>query len=83
MSVSPKQLHLVWNCFLFFFKKLAGLIEEHLDLSPTTDRQVLKSTYLYMSQPKIPTLVEPKRIKSLWCHQTALKHFVVDVAFLY
>ena len=27
------------------------------------DQQVLKSTYLHMSQPKIPTLVEPKREK--------------------
>ena len=32
-----------------FFKPLAGLIEEHLDLGPTMDRQVLKSTYLHMS----------------------------------
>ena len=43
-----------------FFKQLAGLIEELLDLGPTTDRQILKSTYLRMSLPKIPTLVEPK-----------------------
>ena len=46
-----------------FCQQFAGLIEEHLDLGPTTDRQVLKSTYLYMSLPKIPTLVEPKRKK--------------------
>ena len=39
-----------------FVKKLAGLIEEHLkDVGPTTDRQVLKSTYLHKSLPKIPT----------------------------
>ena len=46
-----------------FFKPLSGLIEEHLDLGPTTVRQVLNSTYLHMSLPKIPTLVEPKRKK--------------------
>ena len=43
-----------------FVKQLAGLIEEHLDLDPTMDRQVLKSTYLHKSLPKIPTLVGPK-----------------------
>ena len=43
-----------------FVKQLAGLIEEHLDLGPTRDRQVLKSTYLHQSLPKIPTLVRPK-----------------------
>ena len=39
-----------------FFKQLAGLIEleEHLDLGPTTDRQVLKSAYLHNSLPKSP-----------------------------
>ena len=46
-----------------FFKQLAGLIEEHLDLGPTRDRQVLKSSYLHMSLPKIPTLVKSKRKK--------------------
>ena len=40
---------------LSFFIQLAGLIDEHLDLGPTTDRQVLKSTYLHMSLPEIPT----------------------------
>ena len=67
----------------FFFKQLAGLIEEHLDVGSTTDRQVLKSTYLHMSLPKISKLVEPKRKKFALCHQTALKHFVIDVVFLY
>ena len=46
-----------------FFKQHAGLIKEHLDLGPTADRQVLKSTYLHMFLTKIPTLVEPKRKK--------------------
>ena len=46
-----------------FFKQLTGLIEENLDLGPTTNRQVLKSTYLHMSLPKIPTLEEHKRKK--------------------
>ena len=44
-----------------FVKQLAGLIEEHLDLGPTMDRQVLKSNYLHKSLPQIPTLVGPKR----------------------
>ena len=43
-----------------FVKQLAGLIEEHLDLGPTTNRQVLKSPYLHKSLPKITTLVGPK-----------------------
>ena len=43
-----------------FVKKLAGLIEEHLDLGPTTNLQVLKSTYLHKFLPKITTLVGPK-----------------------
>ena len=60
MSMSPKTTPFSVELFSFF-KQLAGLIEEHLDLGPTTDRQVLKSTYLHMSLPKIPTLVEPKR----------------------
>ena len=47
-----------------FFKQLGGLIKEHLDVGPTMDLQVLKSTYLHMSLPKVPTLVEPKRKKS-------------------
>ena len=34
--------------FFFFCQiQLVGLIEENLDLGPTTDRQVLKSTYLH------------------------------------
>ena len=37
-----------------FVKKLAGLIDEHLDKGPTADRQVLKITYLHKSLPKIP-----------------------------
>ena len=61
MSMSSKKSK-VWNCF-FFFKQLAGLNEEHLDLGPTTDRQVLKSTCFHMSLPKILTLVGPKRKK--------------------
>ena len=43
------------------FKQLAWLIDKHLDLGPIMDRQVLKSTCLHMSLPKIPTLVEYKR----------------------
>ena len=62
MSMSPKTTPFSLELFSFF-KQLAGLIEEHLDLGPTTDRQFLKSTYLHMSLPKIPTLVEPKRKK--------------------
>ena len=38
-----------------FVKQFAGLIEDHLDLGSTVDRQVLKSTYLHKSVPKIPT----------------------------
>ena len=45
-----------------FVKQLAGLIEEHLDLGPTTDRQVSNSTYLHQSLSTIPTLVRPKRL---------------------
>ena len=59
--MSSKQLHFVCNCFLCpFVKQLAGIIEENLDLGPTTDRQVLKSTFLYKSPPKFPTLVGPR-----------------------
>ena len=54
-KTTPSSLEL-----LSFFKQLAGLIEEHLDLGPSTDRQFLRSTYLHMSLPKSPTLVEPK-----------------------
>ena len=66
-----------------FFKQLAGLIEEHLDLGPTTDRQGLKSTYLHIYLPRIPKLVEPKRKKFALMQSNCVKHFVVDVAFLY
>ena len=59
MSMSPKTSPFSLELFSFF-KQLAELIEEHLDLGPTTERQVLKSTYLHMSLPKISTLVEPK-----------------------
>ena len=34
--------------------QLAGLIERHLDLDPTTDLQVLKSSYLHKSCLKYP-----------------------------
>ena len=54
MSMSPKTTPFSLE-FFSFFKQLTGLIEEHLDLGPTTDRQVLKSTNLHMSLPKIPT----------------------------
>ena len=60
--------------FFSFFKKLAGLIEEHL--GPTTDRQVLKRTYLHMSLPKIPTLVEPKRKKFALMPSNCVEHFL-------
>ena len=53
MSISPKTTP--------FFKQLAGLTKEHLDLGPTTDRHILKSTYLHMPLPNIPTFVEPMR----------------------
>ena len=36
---------------VYTHEQLAGLIEEHLDLGPTMNEQVLKSTYLYMSLP--------------------------------
>ena len=49
--------------FVFLSNSLLGFIEEHLDLGPTMDRQGLKSAYLHMSLPEIPTLVEPKRKK--------------------
>ena len=58
MSMSSKTTHLVWKCFLFS-NSLLGF----LDLGPTTDRQVLKSTYLHMSLPKIINYVEPKSKK--------------------
>ena len=64
VSMSPKTSPFRPSLELFsFFKQLTELIEEHLDLGPTTDRQVLKSTYLHMSLPKIPTLEEYKRKK--------------------
>ena len=34
-----------------FVKHFAGIIEEHLDLRPTMNRQVLKSTYLHLKSP--------------------------------
>ena len=42
MSMSPKTapFSLELLTLFFFFKQLAGLIEEHLDLGPTTDRRV-------------------------------------------
>ena len=46
-----------------FVKQLDLLIEEHLDLGPTTDRQVLKSMYLHKTLPKLLTLVGPTRKK--------------------
>ena len=57
--MSSKTTSFSLELFLFV-KQLAGLIKGHLDLGPTTDRQVLKSTYLLKSLPKIPTLVRPK-----------------------
>ena len=62
MSMSPKTTPFSLELFSFF-KQLAVLIKEHLDLAPTMDRQVLKSTYLHMFLSKIPTFVEPKRKK--------------------
>ena len=41
-----------------FVKQSARLIEEHLYLGP---QQVLKSSYLHKSLPKIPTFVGSKR----------------------
>ena len=58
--MSSKATPFSLELFSFFFKQLSGLIEEHLDLGPTMYRQVLKSTYLHRSMPKIPTLVGPK-----------------------
>ena len=55
MSMSPKLFS--------YFKQLAGLIEEHFDLGPTTNQQILKSTYLHVFLPIITTLVEPMRKK--------------------
>ena len=60
MSMSSKTTPFSLELFSFVIQ-LAGLIEEHFDLGPTTDRQVLKSTNLPKSLPKIPTLVRPKR----------------------
>ena len=52
MSMSSKTTPFSLELFCcYFFKQLAGLIEEHLDLGPTTDRQVLRITYLHMSLP--------------------------------
>ena len=53
VSMSPKTTPFSLELFSFF-KQLTGLIEEHLDLGPTTERQVLKSTYHHMSLPKTP-----------------------------
>ena len=61
MSMCSKTTPFISSLELFpFVKQLAGLIEEHLDLCPTMDRQVLKRTYLHKSLPKIPTLGGPK-----------------------
>ena len=60
MSMSSKTTPFSLELFSFV-KQFAGLIEENLDLGPSTNRQVLKSTYLHKSLPKIPTLVKPKR----------------------
>ena len=46
-----------------FVEQLNGLIEGHLDLGTTTDRQVLKSTYLHKFLPKITILVRPRQFK--------------------
>ena len=58
MSMSSKTTPFSLEQFSFV-KKLA----EHLDIGPATDQQILKSTYLHMSLPKIHTLVElmPKK----------------------
>ena len=74
MSMSPKTTLFSLESFSFF-KQLAGLIEKHLDLGPTTDQQVLKSTYLHMSLPKIPTLVEPKRKKFAFMPSNCVETF--------
>ena len=43
VGMSSHQLHLLSNGFLKWQIPLAGLIEKHLDLGPTTD-QLLKTT---------------------------------------
>ena len=49
MSMSPKTTPFNLELFPFFqtASELVRLIEEHLDLGPTTNRQVFKSTYLH------------------------------------
>ena len=60
MSMSLKTTPCSLESFPFV-KQLAGLIEEHLDLGPSTDRHVLKCTSLpHKSLPKVYTLVGPK-----------------------
>ena len=51
-------------------------------IGPTTDRQVLKSTCLLKSLPKIPTLVGHKRQfkKFVLTLPTCIEHFVVYIA---
>ena len=52
------SLELIYFCFLSNIQ-LTDLIEEHLDLSPTTMGLRIDSTYLHKSLPKIATLVGP------------------------
>ena len=54
MSMSSKTTPFSLELFSFV-KKLAGLIEEHLDLGPAMVGQVLDFTYLHKSLPKNPT----------------------------
>ena len=51
-----QQITLVWNCFLLSNIQLVGLIEEHLHLGPTTDRQVF-----FLPKISASLVVEPKR----------------------
>ena len=62
-----KNTSIYFGIVYFLQIQLAGLIETHLDLGPTTNWQVFKSAYIHKS-----CLQYSKR--------TALKHFVVAVA---
>ena len=63
-KTSPFNFEIVYFCQIQF----AGLIETHLDLGPTTDWQVLKSSYLHKSCLKYPQRkFKMKRVETFCC----------------
>ena len=70
------------NTGTVFFWQLgtACWAQEHLDLGPTTNQQVLKSTQLYKSALNLHIRKRKLKKKMFRRCQTALKSFVVDVA---